>query len=123
MSKSTQYEIDSHKWRKNSESKSSDYCGSCSLELHTEQVRDPDSWVSEYMINTWKAEWEKDHAPTEIESLKTHIKELEARLERVAELGRWDCFEAQGHMFSEPDDDGEWVRHFELQAILGKGDD
>ena len=76
----TQYEIDSHKWRKNSESKSPDYCGSCSLELHTEQVRDPDSWVSEHMINIWRAEWIKDHAPTEIESIKTHTKELEAQL-------------------------------------------
>ena len=51
------------------------------------------------------------------------IKELEAQLEKVAELGRWDCLEAQGHMFSEPDDDGEWVRHFELQAILENKDE
>ena len=32
------------------------------------------------MINIWKAEWIKDHAPTEIESIKTHTKELEAKL-------------------------------------------
>ena len=57
----TQHERDSYKWRVHHESKSPDYCGSCSLEFHASQVRNPDSWVSDYMIDLWKKEWETDH--------------------------------------------------------------
>jgi hypothetical protein len=77
----TQYEEESYEWRKNSESKDPNYCGSCSLECHIGQVRDPNSWVSEYMLNLWKDEWEKDNALSKVEVLELRIKALEARLD------------------------------------------
>lgn len=50
--KPTEYELATHKGRKIDESRDPSYCGSCSIEIHCSQVRDPKSWVHS-SIKTW----------------------------------------------------------------------
>lgn len=45
MIKPSEYELATHKGRQADESDSPGYCGSCSIEIHCAQVRDPKSWV------------------------------------------------------------------------------
>ena len=48
----TEYQLLTHKGRQIDESKSPGYCGSCSLELHIDQMNDKGSWVQ-----TWLDQW------------------------------------------------------------------
>ena len=106
MSKPTQYEIDSYEWRKNSESKDPNYCGSCSLEVHVKQVRHPDSWVSEDALNRWKAEWEKDNAPTEVELLKQTLQQVReiSKLELTGKIVSSDAVERIAALIGDSDE-------------------
>lgn len=45
----TQYERESWEGRKMSNPQSVDYCGSCSLSYHVQQVRDPDPWIQSFL--------------------------------------------------------------------------
>lgn len=49
----TEYELATHKGRQIDESKSPDYCGSCSIELHASQLKDKASWVHS-SIKRWE---------------------------------------------------------------------
>lgn len=51
--KPTAYELATYKGRQIDESKSPDYCGSWSIEIHCSQVRDPESWVHS-SIKRWE---------------------------------------------------------------------
>ena len=75
----TQREVDSYDWRVNSESKSPSYCGSTSFEHHIQQVRDPDSWVSESMLKAWEKEYIRDSQPP----LPELVEKLQAKLDVV----------------------------------------
>lgn len=45
MKEPTNYELITHRGRQIAESKMPGYCGSCDIETHCAQVRDPKSWV------------------------------------------------------------------------------
>jgi hypothetical protein len=45
----TEYQLLTHKGRQIDESKSPDYCGSCTIELHIAQMEDKSSWVQGFL--------------------------------------------------------------------------
>ena len=93
MSKPTAYELESYKWRKNSEAKDPNYCGSCSIEVHVEQVRNKMSWVSDSMIENWRKEYLADlqvkkmkdlNIPSDLAKCQLMILALTESLEQTA---------------------------------------
>ena len=53
------------------------------------------------------------------ESTARKCQALESKLEAVRGLQRYDVVECGGHAFTNEEDDGEWVRYFELNEALG----
>jgi hypothetical protein len=65
----TQLEWGLYEMRKHSESKDPSYCGSCSIETHVSQLRNPESWVQTGK-KLWMRDWEKKLQAEKMESLK-----------------------------------------------------
>lgn len=61
MVKPTKYELETYEGRKISEERELGlgYCGSCSLEIHVDQVRNPKSWVNSRVLEHWHKDGSK----------------------------------------------------------------
>jgi hypothetical protein len=65
----TALELELYKMRRHSESKDPSYCGSCSIETHVAQLRNPKSWVQTGR-KMWQKDWEKKLQREQMAKLK-----------------------------------------------------
>jgi hypothetical protein len=65
----SQRERDLYEMRRYSESKDPSYCGSCSIDVHVAQLRNPESWVQSGK-KLWQRDWEEKLQREQMAKLK-----------------------------------------------------
>lgn len=82
--KPTEYELTTHNGRQIDESKSPGYFGSCSIDVHCLQLKDPKSWVHSSIkrwekLGGWKSPEEKENYNQKLDKeIKDHFSKAEA---------------------------------------------